>query len=99
MATYGFFALSIASIAVMLVAQRHVLKLQRQITSGVVGSAWQSLSALVGFFTAGYLTMPFFPLLPEDLQNLIVGLIFLFGAIFVLVVARLFLRLTTDRDL
>jgi hypothetical protein len=55
-----------------------------------------SLAAIVVMFTAGYLVTPFFPLLPAAVIGPIVALIFLFGAIYVLITVRLIHRVITE---
>jgi len=81
--------LSLAAIAVMLVCLYQVLSLRSGVPGGVVGKQWRFLTLLVIFFTAGYLVTPFFDALPVGTIRLIVSLIFLFGAIYVLITIRL----------
>ena len=47
-------------------------------------------------FSAGYLTTPFFRLLPNELKDVLVGVIFLAGAVFVLIVVKLFYKIVED---
>lgn len=81
--------ISIAAILVMLVCLYQVVALRESIPGGVVGKRWRVLTMLVGFFTLGYLSTPFFATLPVESIRLIVALVFLFGAIYVLVTVRL----------
>lgn len=82
-------ALSLGAIVVMLVCLYQVLVLRAKVPGGVVGRQWRFLTALVALFTVGYLVTPFFDRLPVDTIRLIVSLIFLFGAIYVLITVRL----------
>ncbi len=78
-----------AAIAVMLVCLFMVVSLRKGVPGGVVGRQWRVLTLLVALFTAGYLVAPFFGMLPVETMRLIVSLIFLFGAIYVLITVRL----------
>lgn len=91
-----FLVLSIAAICVMLYALFRVISLNKKIPGGTVGATWKFLSTLIGLFTVGYLSTPFFPLLPEDIKQLIVGVVFLAGAIFVVIVINLFYKVIQD---
>lgn len=81
--------ISLAAIAVMLVCLYLVLSLRSGVPGGVVGRKWRFLTLLVVFFTAGYVATPFFDYLPAEAIRMIVSLIFLFGAIYVLITIRL----------
>jgi hypothetical protein len=91
-----FLILSISAIGVMLYALIRVISLNKKIPGGTVGSSWKILTILIILFTAGYLTTPFFPMLPEMLKLMIVGIIFLFGAIFVVIVINLFYKVIKE---
>ena len=91
-----FYILSISAICVMLYALFRVINLNKKIPGGTVGSSWKFLTILIVLFTAGYLTTPFFPLLPDVYKQLIVGVIFLFGAIFVVIVINLFFKVISE---
>lgn len=90
------FFISAAAIAVMLYCLGMVLALRRNVPGGVVGKSWQFLTLLVVLFTAGYLTTPFFPMLPPETINLIVSLIFFFGAVYVVITVRLIYRIIEE---
>lgn len=80
---------SLAAFAVMAFCLFQVLTLRAGVPGGVVGKQWSFLTTLVVIFTAGYLVTPLFDKLPPDLIRLIVSMIFLFGAIDVLITVRL----------
>jgi hypothetical protein len=91
-----FLALSLSSIAVMLYALYKAFVLRNRVPGGKVKSTWNLLSGLIVMFAAGYLSTPFFRLLPPELKDALVGVIFLAGAIFVLIVIKLFFKIIED---
>jgi len=90
------FGLNIAAIGVMLVCLYLVYSLRSQIPGGVVGKQWGFLTFLVTVFTAGYFVTPFFTQLPPNIINMFIALIFLFGAIYVLITVRLIFRIIEE---
>jgi hypothetical protein len=88
--------ISITSILVMFYCLFLVLRLGKQVPGGVVGKNWNTLTVLVILFTLGYLTTPFFSLLPADLVSLVVSLIFFFGAIYVVITVKLIFRIIEE---
>jgi hypothetical protein len=89
-------AISVVAILVMFYCLFLTLKLGKQVPGGVVGKNWKFLSTLVVLFTAGYLTTPFFSLLPPELVSLMVSLIFFFGAIYVVITVKLIYRIIEE---
>ena len=88
--------INVAAIAVMLVCLYMVFTLRSKIPGGVVGKQWRLLTVLVTLFTVGYFVTPFFTMLPANIINLIVALIFFFGAIYVLITVRLIFRIIEE---
>ncbi|MGD9000757.1 MAG: hypothetical protein PVF75_10105 [Granulosicoccaceae bacterium] len=84
------------AILIMLYCLVLTLKLKKDIPGGIVGKQWGTLSMLVFAFSAGYLATPFFGKIPEDVLRLIVALIFLFGAIYVVITVRLIHTVITE---
>lgn len=91
-----FLALSISSIVIMLYALYKAFVLKHRVPGGKVKSTWNFLSGLIVMFSAGYLSTPFFRLLPPEFKDVLVGVIFLAGAIFVLIVIKLFFKIIED---
>lgn len=91
-----FLVLSVASIMVMFYALYSALILRDKIPGGKVKSTWGFLTALIVIFAVGYLATPFFRLLPPEIKDLLVGVIFLAGAIFVAIVIKLFYKIVED---
>jgi hypothetical protein len=89
-------AISVLAILVMFYCLYLVLSLRRNVPGGVVGNTWRTLTALVVLFTLGYLVTPFFGLLPPILMKVIVSLIFLFGAIYVVITVKLIYRIIEE---
>jgi hypothetical protein len=89
-------SINVAAIAVMLFCLATVLKLRAKIPGGVVGKQWRLLTLLVSLFTAGYFVTPFFTRLPTDVINVLVALIFFFGAVYVLITVRLIYRIIEE---
>lgn len=88
--------INIAAIVVMLVCLATVYKLRANIPGGVVGKQWGYLTSLVTLFTLGYFVTPFFTNLPADIINLVIALIFFFGAVYVLITVRLIYRIIEE---
>lgn len=89
-------SINIAAIAVMLICLATVYKLRANIPGGVVGKQWGFLTSLVTLFTLGYFVTPFFNHLPANVIHVVVALIFLFGAIYVLITVRLIYRIIEE---
>ena len=94
-----FLGLCIAAIVVMLYALYRVMSLKKKVPGGVVGSTWNLLSYMILLFAGGYLCTPFFPMLPQEFRDLLVGVIFLGGAIFVVIVINLFYKVVSELGL
>lgn len=88
-----FLVLSVCSIAIMFYALYSALALKNKVPGGTVRSTWNVLTALIAMFSVGYLSTPFFRMLSQDIKDLLVGIIFLAGAIFVVIVIKLFYRI------
>lgn len=89
-------SINIAAIAVMLICLATVYKLRTRVPGGVVGKQWGYLTSLVTLFTIGYFVTPFFTSLPADIMNLVIALIFFFGAVYVLITIRLIYRIIEE---
>ena len=83
----------ILAIITMLYAVWMIALLKKHIPGGVVGKSWKSLATLVFLFAVGYLAMPFLDKLPEQNLYLIVNVIFLLGAVYVVITLALIKRI------
>jgi hypothetical protein len=88
--------ISLASNLLMIYCLYLVTSLKKNIPGGIIGSKWNFLMGLVALFTLGYLMLPFFGAIPEDLLRLIVACIFFFGALYVVVTIKLFFRIIKE---
>lgn len=79
----------IAAILVMTYCLWTTVRFRKQVPGGIVGEKWKIMSWLVTLFLFGYLTTPFFGVLPDEVLRFIVSLIFFFGAVYVLITIRL----------
>ncbi len=94
-----FLTLSVAAILVMLYALYSALALKSKVPGGKVKSTWNVLTSLIVIFTVGYLATPFFRLLPPEIKDVLVGVVFLAGAIFVVIVIKLYFQIIEDLGL
>jgi hypothetical protein len=90
-----FTIISGIAVITMLFAVVKAYDYKRSIPEGEVGKAWNVLASLASFFLVGYLTTPFFIVLPQEIKDLIVAFIFLFGAVYVLITLWLVHRIIT----
>jgi len=88
--------LSFAAILVMVYCLWLVITLKPNIPGGIIGRTWNYLMYLVVLFSIGYLSTPFFRAIPEDLLRLIVGGIFFFGAVYVVITVKLIYRVIQE---
>lgn len=96
METQLILAINVAAIAIMLMCLYLVITLRSKIPGGVVGKQWRFLTLLVALFTLGYFSTPLFTMIPPNIINLIVALIFFFGAVYVLITVRLIYRIIEE---
>ncbi len=94
-----FLVFSVLSILVMFYALYSAFVLRHHVPGGKVRSTWNFLTGLIVMFSIGYLSTPFFRLLPAEFKDILVGVIFLAGAIFVLIVIKLFYKIVEDLGL
>ncbi len=95
----AFLALSIAAIIVMLYALINAFSLRKKIPGGKVKETWNTLTGLIVMFTVGYLATPLFQMLSQEIKDILVGVIFLAGAVFVVIVINLFYKIIEDLGL
>jgi ABC-type multidrug transport system permease subunit len=81
--------LNIVAIIIMFYCMYLVMSLKSKIPGGMVGKYWNFLTILVGLFSVTYLATPFFGNLPIDTLRLLVSLIFIFGAVYVVITVHL----------
>ena len=84
-----FYILISAAILCMLVSLVLVFRLRRLAKGGQIGRVVTLLTAFIVFFLAGYLVAPFAPQLEPELGLILAAVVFLFGAVFVIIVLSL----------
>jgi uncharacterized membrane protein len=88
--------ISLAAILLIFYAMFKAISLNRKIPGGLVKESWRLLYYLIGLLAVGYITLPLFPRLPESSRDLIVAIIYLAGAVFVLMVIKLIYKITKE---
>ncbi len=88
--------MSLTALAMMCYAWYRVTKLRRKLPGGIMKSTSNILGELIGLFTIGFLALPFFPMLPQSSKDILVGVIFLFAALFAVIVINLFYMIAAD---
>ena len=81
------------AIMIMAIALWKAFLYKSAMPEGVVVRTWRLLMALIGLFFVGFLTLPFFVLLPPEWKDNITAFLFLFGAVYVLVTLNLVFRI------
>ena len=88
--------ISLAAILAVFYALFKAINLNRKIPGGLVKESWRLLYYLIGLLAVGYITLPLFPKLPESSRDLIVAIIYLAGAVFVVMVINLIYKITKE---
>jgi hypothetical protein len=88
-----FYALIGGAIALMGVGLFMAIRLRRLASGGAIGRVVSLLLALIVLFVAAYLVAPLLPSLPPEAALILVGVVFFFGALYVVLVLRLIARL------
>jgi hypothetical protein len=70
-----------------------VMRLRRVARGGKIGRAVSVLAWFIVLFLVSYLSTPWFPYLPHAVVTFVASLVFLFGAVFVVIVLWLIERL------
>lgn len=70
-----------------------VITLRKDVRGGVIGSKWNILTGLVFLFALGYSSMPFFGQIPPEVLRTIISVVFVFGAIYVLITIKLIMNI------
>jgi len=89
-------SISLAAILIVFYALFKTITLKKRIPGGLVKESWRLLYYLIGLLTIGYLTMPLFPRLPESSTDLIIAIVYLAGAVFVVMVINLIHKITKE---
>lgn len=85
----AYYVLCAVAIVMIFVALVLVLRLRRFAKGGYVGQAVNVLLVFILFFLVAYLVTPFLLSIPPEYGFILMGVVFLFGALFVVLVLRL----------
>jgi hypothetical protein len=88
--------LSFLGLGIMVYNLWMVISTRQTLPGGVIGARWNTLFWLVLFFAIGYLVTPFSSMLTEEMLRIVVGFIFLFGAVYVAVTIHLIRRIIRE---
>jgi hypothetical protein len=84
-----YYVLSVLAIAVMAVNVYRAFRLKKAIPGGEVGEKWNHSLYLILFFFAGYILSPLLLRISPESKDIIIALVFLFGAVFVFLMITL----------
>ena len=87
--TIAQFAVLIASLAAALMSFCFFMVLDLRKRQPEVQVYWTRLAMLIGVFVISYAVLIFFPSLPPNVMFLVVALVFMLGAVYVLLTIRL----------
>lgn len=85
--------LDVLAILLMVYCLWLVITLRKNVRGGVIGSKWNILTGLVFLFALGYSAMPFFGQIPPEVLRTIISVVFVFGAIYVLITIKLIMNI------
>lgn len=88
--------ISLSAILIVFYALFKAAALNRKIPGGIVKESWRLLYYLIGLMAVGYLTLPLFPKLSQSSRDLIVSIIYLAGAVFLVMVINLIYKITKE---
>ena len=88
-----YYVLVALAILTMLVGLFLAVRLKKSASGGVVGKVVNLIIGLIALFTAGYAVAPFLPALPKEAALVLLGIVFFFGAIYVVLVIVVIRRL------
>lgn len=88
-----FYAVTVCAIAVMISGLVMAVRLRRVAPGGKVGRVVSLLVAFIALFLVGYLVSPLLPRLPAQVSFVLVSVVFLLGAVYVVLVLWLIGRL------
>ena len=91
-----YYVLTGLSVLIMVYAWVKITRLRKKLPGGIMKSTGNVLGELVGLFTVGYIALPLFPMLPQISRDILVAVMFLFAAIFAVIVINLFSMIASD---
>lgn len=83
---FAYYVIIICSIITMLAGVYMVMRLRKVAPGGVIGRVVNIILALIIFFALGYLMALYMPRLGLETSLVLMSMVYLFGAVFVVVV-------------
>ena len=96
--TMVYYVVSAAAIVVMAANVVKAFRLKRSLAGGEVGEKWGYAFYLIIFFFAGYIVSPLFLQISPESKDIVISLVFLFGAVFVFIMINLIFSIITLLD-
>ena len=93
--TILYYIISAVAIVIMAVNVFKAFTLKKAIVGGEVGEKWNLSVYLIVFFFIGYIISPLFLHISPESKDIVISLVFLFGAIFVFMMIRLIFSVIT----
>ncbi len=87
--TLVYYVISALATVVMAINVIRAFRLRKAIVGGEVGEKWNYSFYLILFFFAGYIVSPLFLQISPESKDILISLVFLFGAVFVLIMINL----------
>lgn len=82
-------AVGLAAVFLMLVNLFFTVSMRSRVRDKSLGEGWNYMTVLVLMFTAAYFVLPFIGSLSVESLRIIVSMIFLFGALYVMLTLRM----------
>lgn len=90
-----YYVISVLATVVMAVNVIKAFKLKKAMVGGEVGEKWNYCVYLILFFFAGYIASPLFLRISPESKDILVSMVFLFGAVFVFIMTSLIFSVIT----
>lgn len=93
--TNFYYIISAAATVVMAVNVVRAFKLRKAIIGGELGEKWNYSLYLILFFFVGYVISPLFLWISPEFKDIVISLVFFFGAVFVFIMINLIFSMMT----
>lgn len=90
-----YYVISVLAICVMAINVFKAYTLKKSIVGGELGEKWNYSFYLIIFFFIGYIISPLILRISPEYKDIIISLVFLFGALFVLIMISILISVIT----
>lgn len=90
-----YYIISVLAICVMAINVYKAFNLKKSIMGGELGEKWNYSFYLIIFFFIGYIVSPLILRISPEYKDIIISLVFLFGAIFVFIMISILISVIT----